>query len=131
MVKKGTLCIILLIILLFLVTFLQIYTDNFLSSIKNKIDKIEISIENNSEQVDNNETSSLVLDLKNYWEEKIPYICLMMNYNDIAPIGEAISRLEAGIEANDYISSNIETKQISRITGALQKIFNFRLPNLL
>jgi len=130
-VKKGTLCIILLVVLLLLVTFLQVYTDNFLSTIKTKINDVEESILLNESNVDNNETNKLVMDLKDYWNNKIPYICLMINYKDIAPIGEAINRLEASVEADDFIASNIETKLIIQITGALQKLFGIRLPNLL
>lgn len=131
MVNKGIFCAFLTFFLLILVIVVQITIDNFLSEIKQKVQGIEEVITQYSSNLDRNEVEDLVKDLNDYWDNNIGAISFIINYSEISSVGESISRLKAGVEANDFATSNTEIKLLLRIVSALQKILGVRLPNLL
>lgn len=131
MVNKGLVCSILLGILLILVTTIQITLDNFLSNIHQKVESIDYAIAEHKNNLNDVDVLKKFDELQNLWEDNIAQMCLILNYKDIASVGEAISRLQAGIEANEFSNCNTETKQLLKMIGALQKIFGIRLPNIL
>lgn len=108
----------------------QIFVDNTLDILSQKIDDIttEISsIENiNTEQIIN-----LSADLDDFWTKKEQILCLFINHNDLSKIGEEIKKVKTYIEQNNKDDCEAELDILKFYADSYRHVMEINIQNLL
>lgn len=98
--KKIISVIIISLLLLASVIVEQIYKDNTMNTLIDKIQVLNAEI-NNSETINTSEIQYIINDLDKYWEKQTNILRITINNNDLSRIGEQIKKVKVYIEQND------------------------------
>ena len=118
-------------ILLFgIVIWEQIFIDNTLDLLAQKIDKIttEISV------VENIKTENIINlsnKLDEFWTNKEKILCLFINHNDLSKVGEQIKKVKVYIEQNSKGDCETELDVLKFYAESYRHVMEINIQNLL
>lgn len=118
-------------ILLFTIVILeQIYVDNTLNLLLQKIDNMntEISI---TENIKTENIINLSTDLDEFWTKKERILCLFINHNDLSKVGEQIKKVKTFIEQNSKDDCECELDVLKFYAESYRHVMEINIQNLL
>jgi len=129
-VNKALICSILFIIVIALAFLEQGFVDNTLHTMLDKFDRVKESIALNETSVNNENTLQEFYDMKDFWDNREPRMCIFVDYNHISEVGKAISKLEIALIDNDSTQAKTELNVLIEVVYAFSHIISFNLKNL-
>ncbi len=97
--KKIISVIIISTLLLGAVVVEQIFVQNTLNNLIEKIETLNAQIEN-SQNIDGDDFVFAISEMDKFWTEKERILCLSINHNDLNKVGEQIKRVQVYLEQN-------------------------------
>jgi len=99
-VKKIVSVIVVFVLLVATVVLEQVFIDRTLSSLNEKIDFLDKTIDA-TEAINTTEIKNIIDDLDSFWTEKEKVLCISINHNDLNRVGEQIKKIKVYIEQNN------------------------------
>ena len=127
--KKLILIISLVVILTAGVITEQILIDNYLNEIKKKTEYL-ISITQGKENIQTEQISSAVADLKKTWIHHEEVLCFFANHKDMRDLCVEIQKLEANISVNQYEDLSASLHVILHLSDDYHKIMGISCNNI-
>lgn len=126
MTKKFIAILVLVLAVIGVVTWEQIYTNNSISSLLNEVDLLSTEISN-----ENLETSKLqaqkIIDM---WEKEEAVICLFVDFRDIEQIGKQADLVLSHLENNDFELAKVECNTLKRVVETFENMVGLDWQNV-
>lgn len=126
MTKKFIAILVLVLAVIGVVTWEQIYTNNSISSLLNEVDLLSTEISN-----ENLETSKLqaqkIIDM---WEKEEAVICLFVDFRDIEQIGKQADLVLSHLENNDFDLAKVECNTLKRVVETFENMVGLDWQNV-
>lgn len=126
MTKKFIAILVLVLAVIGVVTWEQIYTNNSISSLLNEVDVLSTEISN-----ENLETSKLqaqkIIDM---WEKEEAVICLFVDFRDIEQIGKQADLVLSHLENNDFELAKVECNTLKRVVETFENMVGLDWQNV-
>lgn len=128
--KKVLWAIIITILLFAIVIGEQIFVDNTLDTLINKIDIVETSI-SSTETINKQNIIEICDDLDKFWTEKEKILCLFINHNDLNKVGEQIKKVKIYVEQNRKDDCEYELDTLKFYAESCKHVMEINVQNLL
>ena len=126
MTKKFIAILVLVLAVIGVVTWEQIYTNNSISSLLNEVDVLSTEISN-----ENLETSKIqaqkIIDM---WEKEEAVICLFVDFRDIEQIGKQADLVLSHLENNDFELAKVECNTLKRVVETFENMVGLDWQNV-
>ena len=126
MTKKFIAILVLVLAVIGVVTWEQIYTNNSISSLLNEVDLLSTEISN-----ENLETSKLqaqkIIDM---WAKEEAVICLFVDFRDIEQIGKQADLVLSHLENNDFELAKVECNTLKRVVETFENMVGLDWQNV-
>ena len=126
MTKKFIAILVLVLAVIGIVTWEQIYTNNSISSLLNEVDVLSTEISN-----ENLETSKIqaqkIIDM---WEKEEAVICLFVDFRDIEQIGKQADLVLSHLENNDFELAKVECNTLKRVVETFENMVGLDWQNV-
>lgn len=127
--KRFFAIIFLVLILIAVCTYEEIFLNNFVSGFTTKAQALSTLIEQN-ENINTNNISNSLTELKNNWQITKRTLCFFTNYEKIKSMDESFIKLEAGINNNNKDLANENIAVICNYNQFFYYMMGFNLNNL-
>lgn len=128
--KKLISIIFILVALIVLATFEEIYINNFLNTLTQKAESVSTIIESNQDNLEKKEIKDSFDSLFNFWKSSKNTLSYFTNYEKIKSLDESFVKLNTAIENNDK-SLAIENVAMIKEYGTIFKfVMGFNINNL-
>lgn len=127
--KKIFWAIIITILLFGIVIGEQIFVDNTLDALINKIDVVETNI-TSTNTLNTDEIINICDDLDIFWTEREKILCLFINHNDLSKIGEQIKKIKTYVEQNRKDDCEYELDTLKFYAESYKHVVEINLQNL-
>ena len=128
---KKIFWVILITVLMFTVLIWeQIFVDNTLDVLAQKIENIETEI-SVVENINTEKIIGLSEDLDEFWTKKERILCLFINHNDLSKVGEQIKRMRNYIEQDDKEECETELDVLKFYAESYKHVMEINIQNLL
>ena len=121
--KRFFAVLILILILISVCTFEEIFLQTFVKSFTFKAETLSALISNKTELKENKEINNSYITLKQDWNNAKTTLCFFTNYEKIKSMDESLIKLESAIKNND---KNLANENISLICN-YDQFFNYML----
>ena len=127
--KKG---ITVLIIFILTITFALVELVN----VRTILDSMENSITYLHQEYELNEDNISIFynkvgDIKEYWKEKVTWLCFLFNHRDLSVITDSINRLQVYTKNDDYDNAIAELAVLKEYSSENCHIMGFNINNVL
>ena len=127
--KKIVYVIIITILLFSVVIAEQIFVDQTLNSLDDKIDSISTKIAR-TEIIDNEDIATNCNEIDIFWTEREKILCLFINHNDLNKIGEQIKKIKVYVEQNNKENCKYELETLKFYAESYRHVFEINFQNL-
>ena len=128
--KKFISVLIILIAVVGVCIFEEIYLNNFKKEFLEKADNVYTIISNNESNINNDNINSSCENLYNYWNNSKRNICYFANYEKIKGIDESFIKLKTAIKNNDKALAMENIAVISNTDKFFEYMVGFNINNL-
>ncbi|MBQ9793243.1 MAG: DUF4363 family protein [Clostridia bacterium] len=128
--KRTISIIILSFILISIATFEEIYTQNFIYTLRNKAEQVAVAINKNEDNINNEDVLSSLDDLKIFWHKSKNILCYFTNYEKIKSIDESFVKLSTSISHNDMSLASENIAVIKDYSEFFKYLMGFNLNTL-
>ena len=128
--KRTVSIIILVFVLLSVATFEELYTQNFIYTLRNKAEDVAIAINKNEENINNEDVLSSLEKLKIFWNKSKNILCYFTNYEKIKSIDESFVKLSTSITHNDMSLASENIAVIKDYSEFFKYLMGFNLNTL-
>lgn len=118
--------VILLVVLIGVVTFQQIYTDSAMTTFVSKADELSATLMEEDEQKSIEQAKELV----EFWHSKEILISLFVDYRDIEQIGRQADYVLAYIQSGDMQLAYVECSQLIQVSKTFHNIVKIDWHNI-
>lgn len=127
--------IIAIVIMLAFVLGIGIYEEVFLKDTTKKLytytDELHASIESDEENINREENKQLFIKLRDFWLDAEKTLCLLVNYENVKCITEAIAKLEISINENDLSVTHENINALKYYSRIMKNVYGFSWQNIL
>lgn len=127
MVKRIIVIACLFLVLICVVTFEQIYTDNATSTMIEQTQNLQVAIDENNLQ----KSISLASNIKDFWKEKEIAISLFVDYRDIEQIAKQINLVVSHLGNEDFELAKVECNLLFHIVSTFKNTVSFDWQNII
>lgn len=127
MVKRFWTIISLLVILLSIAIFEEVYTNNVTNDLKTKTNELYENIQSENLTL----SSQNAEDLKNYWHNKEIIISMFVDYRDIEQIGKQISLIVSHLSNTDFELAKVECNLLLHMIETFDITISFDFQNII
>jgi hypothetical protein len=126
MTKKILLVCVLFLALVGVVVFEQIYTENSLNMMFDKISSLQTEIDNK----DLAQSKRLVSSLREFWKDREKVICLFVDYRDIEQISKQTSLVISHLDNSDFALAKVESNALFQAVANFSNMVKFDFWNI-
>lgn len=128
--KKFFSILFLLVVLISIATFEEIYTHHFLRDLDNKSNIVLTEIEKNKENLNIPAVNNSFDDLNTYWHKAKNTLCYFTNYEKIRNLDESFVKLSTAIKNNDLSLATENATVIKEYSSFFEYLMGFTINNL-
>ena len=128
--KKIVWVLIITVLLLAIVIGEQIFVDNTLNTLIEKIETVNTKIDL-TENVEGEEITQSLQEIDDFWTEKENVLCLFINHNDLSKVGETIKRVKNYAQNNNKEETLIELDVLKFYAESYKHVMEINPQNLL
>lgn len=107
----------------------QIFVDNTLNTMIDKINLLSTSVAS-TENVNTQQLNNMIADIDNYWMEREQWLCLSINHNELSKMGEQIQKVKVYIEQNKKDECVYEVDVLSFYAQSYKHVLQLNLQNI-
>ena len=111
--------------------FEELFLNNTTDKLYTYTDELHMSIEQDEEHIDSAKNKELYKRLKDFWMDAEKTLCLLVNYENIKCITEAIAKLEISIDENDLSVTHENINALKYYSKIMDNVYGFSIQNLL
>jgi len=126
MTKKIVFLLTLFLSLIGVICFEQVYTENALSNMTQKVDSLQASI--NSENLSSSKEQ--IDEIISIWKEKEKVICLFVDYRDIEQIGKQANLVDTHLINKDFELAKVECSALKHAINNFSNMVKFDFFNI-
>ncbi len=126
MTKKLIVVLVLLLFLVGIVTFEQLYTDDSINRMLNGIDTLETSLDNE----DIATSTAKINELVTLWDARESVICLFVDFRDIEQIGRQADLVRSHLLNEDFELARVECNTLQRVLETFRDMVHFDVANI-
>ena len=127
MTKKSIAILVLLVILIGVVTFEQVYTDMAISTMLDEVSVLQKSLADESLDASKEQAQKII----KIWEQKESVICLFVDYRDISEIGKQTDLILSHLNNADFELAKVECNYLKRAIETFDNMVSFDWQNIM
>ena len=108
----------------------QIFVDNTLNALINKVLSLDASVAD-TENIQNEEIKNICDDLDVFWTEREKILCLFINHNELSKVGEQIKKIKIYIQQNNKDDCEYELETLKFYATSYKHVVEINIQNLL
>ncbi len=124
--KKFVVVLVLSILLIGVITFEQVYTDNAINDLTKQVDKLNMAIE----VQDYNNSQKHIDGIIRTWEKDESIICLFVDFRDIENIGKQAMLVKGYIDNQDFELAHVEAQVLATTILTFKNMISFDWQNI-
>ena len=127
MTKKLISILVLLVVLIGIVTFEQVYTDDSINRMLENVTNLEISLNDEDLEASISKIDGII----SMWDERESVICLFVDYRDIEQIGKQADLVRSHLGNADFELARVECNTLERVLETFRNMVHFDVANIL